>query len=322
MAHDEQLKEEIDYSELRRKPAKLFGYVFLYYLAALTIVGLLYVWNLTETGKNSVTPVALSDSSAFVRDIPYQSPRQIPPVNVATVGTPNPELVARGKDLFQANCSSCHGDAGRGDGPAGQLLNPKPRNFHQTAGWTNGRKVSDIYKTLQEGIVKNGMASFSYIPPADRFALAHFVRTFMQDPPADTRDDLMALETTYQLSKGTSTAGTIPVRKATQMLVREEAPILESLKAAQERLRQVGESPGAGVFRRVVRDERRALYGLAVESAPARTLDEFITTVCTDPQSLGLHVNVAQLTPEEWSALYQFIQQLRSQLALEGQRRG
>ncbi|MCG8590019.1 MAG: cytochrome c [Proteobacteria bacterium] len=36
---------------------------------------------------------------------------------------------AAGKPLFDANCSSCHGMTGKGDGPVGAALDPKPRDF-------------------------------------------------------------------------------------------------------------------------------------------------------------------------------------------------
>ena len=38
-----------------------------------------------------------------------------------------------GKDLYDQNCASCHGDAGAGDGPAGASLDPKPRNYSAPA---------------------------------------------------------------------------------------------------------------------------------------------------------------------------------------------
>lgn len=41
---------------------------------------------------------------------------------------------ARGKKLFAANCATCHGVAGRGDGPAGAALNPKPADLATMAG--------------------------------------------------------------------------------------------------------------------------------------------------------------------------------------------
>jgi mono/diheme cytochrome c family protein len=36
---------------------------------------------------------------------------------------------AAGKTVFDANCSSCHGTSGKGDGPVGSALNPPPRDF-------------------------------------------------------------------------------------------------------------------------------------------------------------------------------------------------
>ena len=37
--------------------------------------------------------------------------------------------IAKGKETFKANCVTCHGDGGKGDGPAGQGLQPSPRDF-------------------------------------------------------------------------------------------------------------------------------------------------------------------------------------------------
>jgi len=34
-----------------------------------------------------------------------------------------------GKATFNANCSSCHGESGKGDGPVGAALQPPPRDF-------------------------------------------------------------------------------------------------------------------------------------------------------------------------------------------------
>ena len=36
---------------------------------------------------------------------------------------------AKGKILFETNCASCHGTSGKGDGPVGAALDPKPRDF-------------------------------------------------------------------------------------------------------------------------------------------------------------------------------------------------
>lgn len=41
--------------------------------------------------------------------------------------------IARGNELFQANCASCHGKDGRGDGPAAGALDPRPANLNTMA---------------------------------------------------------------------------------------------------------------------------------------------------------------------------------------------
>lgn len=46
----------------------------------------------------------------------------------------NAASIERGKKLFQANCASCHGAGGKGDGPAGAVLKPKPADLSTMAG--------------------------------------------------------------------------------------------------------------------------------------------------------------------------------------------
>ncbi len=87
----------------------------------------------------------------------------------------SPEIIAHGKGLFAAQCTSCHGDGGAGNGPAAAGLNPKPRNFTVGEGWKNGRKGSQIFGTLTKGL--NTMPAFGSLPSEDRWALAHYVRT-------------------------------------------------------------------------------------------------------------------------------------------------
>jgi caa(3)-type oxidase subunit IV len=107
-------------------------------------------------------------------------------IRKAWVGTD--ELRARGKEIFMAQCTVCHGATGQGDGAAAAALNPKPRNFHQDTGWKNGRKVSDVFLTLKNGL--NAMPSFATLPSDDRWALAHYVLSLGPKAPEATADDL------------------------------------------------------------------------------------------------------------------------------------
>lgn len=51
-------------------------------------------------------------------------------------GKTNPlgaDAATEGAKVFQVNCEPCHGPQGHGDGPSGQVLDPKPKNLPDLA---------------------------------------------------------------------------------------------------------------------------------------------------------------------------------------------
>lgn len=297
------LKPEMDFRDLLRSPRKLFGYTYMYLLTVLVIIGILYVNRLDAIGRSSIMPVALKDSSAFVLEIPFQSPRVLPPVDVKKAVVVSDSVLARGREVFRTTCASCHGETGAGDGPAGLVLNPRPRNFHSADGWTNGARIADIYRTLQEGIVKNGMASYAYLPPADRFALIHLIRSFHPAPPVDSEADIANLETLYQLSKGTTIPAQVPIVKAAKTVVGEHVQENAAVALTLERLEQ-STDPGATLFLHNTKDPARALYAVRAAGVRFSTLEEFMRIVSADPGALGFRPSVTRLSRENWIVLY------------------
>ncbi len=62
--------------------------------------------------------------------------RKAPPPEYAGKTNPykdNEAAVAEGKELYNVNCATCHGETGAGDGPAGASLDPKPANLIASA---------------------------------------------------------------------------------------------------------------------------------------------------------------------------------------------
>jgi mono/diheme cytochrome c family protein len=55
-----------------------------------------------------------------------------------------------GAALYQTYCSACHGAAGRGDGPVGVALTPKPARFADPAFWAE-RDDATVKKAIVEG---------------------------------------------------------------------------------------------------------------------------------------------------------------------------
>lgn len=298
-------KAEMDWRDLLSRPAKLFGYSYFYFIAVTFAIGYFYISSLTEIGKNSVPPAPPGDSSALVQDIPVQSPRTIPPVDPVKSGVATVAQVARGADLFKANCSSCHGDNGDGSGPTAPTLTPKPRNFKELAGWKNGSKVVQIYKTLQEGIAGSSMASYNYLPPEDRFSLIHYVRSLSAGQPVDSVEELRQLDQTYALSLGMNVAGQIPVKKAMKLMAGEakgdEKSVSDRLKTALSE-----EGKGSELFWKSVRDPSRVFTSF-LNGGGVPGIDRFIKTVCADPAQFGFKPKVARLSDAEWREMREYI---------------
>ncbi len=308
-----ELKTDNDFPEVERKPAYLLGTSYLYFLAGAAVLGLLYVWNLSVIGRNAVVPVVLTDSVAFVQDIPMRSPKLIPPVDVMKAGVPSEALLSKGAELFRANCSSCHGEDGMGDGPAGVNLNPKPRNFKSLQGWTNGSKVSQIYRTLQNGVAGTAMASYNYLLPEDRFALAHYVRTFAPGQPSDTQEDLEKLETDYQLSKGSSVPGQIPVSRATAIIIHEQSPTVTTVAALVQRLHADTLDTGALLLRQYAADPARVFASFVARDASLPELARFLEMTAADPLRAGFKPAIVNISEPDWLAIYRYLSVLRNE---------
>lgn len=89
---------------------------------------------------------------------------------------PTPELLAKGKSNFAIYCSSCHGPEGHGDGPAGKVLQPPPRNF-STDPFKQGDTVEKIFATLTAGVPGTPMVAWPMLPEEDRWGLAYHVQS-------------------------------------------------------------------------------------------------------------------------------------------------
>ena len=218
------LSDYLSPEELKRLASALLlvlGFIAIAAFFGFTVVpGLRYQ---AHTSESAVQAVQGETGWLDPTDYPAMAREVIPPIDPKTVMTPNPALMARGKALFAQTCATCHGPEGKGDGPGGTGLTPKPRNFTQNTGWKNGTRIEDIYKTLDEGIKGSSMVSYNYLTKKDRMALAHVVQSLGAfDHGANDPKAMAALEKLFA-SAGEVIPNRIPVARAVDSLCREYA---------------------------------------------------------------------------------------------------
>jgi len=105
------------------------------------------------------------------------------PVPVAPRKLPEIRL---GQTLYQAQCASCHGAAGNGDGPLAPNLDPKPIAFtdHERAAT---RSLMALYQVVSQGVPGTSMPAFTTLSDDDRWALAWYVGTMANDDASRQR---------------------------------------------------------------------------------------------------------------------------------------
>jgi mono/diheme cytochrome c family protein len=129
--------------------------------------------------------------------LPGCSPR--PPAETASLTPPfldtplaprpavSAATVAKGKQVYDANCVQCHGESGKGDGYGAPFLVPTPRDF--TSGQFKFRTTAsgqlptddDLFRTISRGANGTGMPPWKYLlSDDDRWALVDYVKTFDQ----------------------------------------------------------------------------------------------------------------------------------------------
>ena len=90
---------------------------------------------------------------------------------------PNRESIAEGQIQFGTYCAPCHGESGKGDGPLGVVLNPRPADLSQHA-VPGVHTDAQLYEWITHGFPGSRMPAFkTTLSDTDRWNLVNFIRT-------------------------------------------------------------------------------------------------------------------------------------------------
>jgi mono/diheme cytochrome c family protein len=107
-----------------------------------------------------------------------------PPVDVTNIRNPTPpddRSLSAGRSIYSTSCAVCHGDTGRGDGPASATLKPPPADLrvHMAAGHTDGQ----LFYWVSYGFPNTAMPAWqSSLSEDERWDVINFIRTFATSP--------------------------------------------------------------------------------------------------------------------------------------------
>jgi mono/diheme cytochrome c family protein len=91
------------------------------------------------------------------------------------------EIINEGKVLYEGkgSCFNCHGKSGKGDGPIGGVLTPKPRDLTHCE-FQDTRSDGELYWVLKHGVQGTGMMSLipSAVSEEEGWKIIAYVRSF------------------------------------------------------------------------------------------------------------------------------------------------
>ena len=85
--------------------------------------------------------------------------------------------LAAAKKLVDTNCVTCHGNSGKGDGPAAAAL-PPPKPADWTSAKIKGETDGELFWKISNG--RGAMPPWKHLPEKDRWSLVNYIRSLQK----------------------------------------------------------------------------------------------------------------------------------------------
>lgn len=131
---------------------------------------------------------------------------------------------SRGRQVYEKHCVECHGESGKGDGPAAMTLVPHPRDF--TSGRYKIRSTEtgsiptddDLVQTVRRGMPGSAMPAWGTIlSDSDIRDVVYFIKEFsprfLREQPQPTASSTPVLPSPESVARGASVYATLQCAK-------------------------------------------------------------------------------------------------------------
>ncbi len=147
----------------------------LFYITVVFGVVYLYVQHFSDYGISSAEEY-VQEMEAAEEAVSAYLAQQADQVDEETVtALIDEQSLASGELIFQANCATCHGQAGEGG------VGPNLTDAY----WVHGGNIKEVFKTVKYGVPEKGMIAWkAQLRPADMQRVASFILSLQgTDPP-------------------------------------------------------------------------------------------------------------------------------------------
>ena len=187
-----------------------------------------WFWHVSEGIQGTVMPpwkAALNEEdrwnviryvrTVFARPAMRDPDEGDPPADYKDLTNPLPldqDVLDLGKAVFTRECMVCHGDAGRGEGPYRNGLQPPPPDFGDGSYGTVDAPVfddADYFWRISEGVPWTAMPTWKLrYGEEERWALVHYIRALftLTEVPPEIPDPEYALPDIYKAQRLPATA--------------------------------------------------------------------------------------------------------------------